>query len=90
MSNLVYIDALTKGLTSAVNLFADDMSLFAVVHDLERTSISLNEDLTKTSQQSYQWKLLFNPDTSKEDQEIIFFHKKALPIMQLFISNIWQ
>ena len=67
----IYND-LTKDSTSAVNLFADDMSLFAVAHDPETISIYLSQEWTKMFQQAYQWKLLFYRDTSKESQEIVF------------------
>ena len=63
---------LTKDSTSAVNLFADDMSLFAVAHDPETISIYLSQEWTKMFQQAYQWKLLFYRETSKESQEIVF------------------
>ena len=67
----IYND-LTKDSTSAVNLFADDMSLFAVAHDPETISIYLSQEWTKMFQQAYQWKLLFYRETSKESQEIVF------------------
>ena len=49
----IYND-LTKDSTSAVNLFADDMSLFAVAHDPETISIYLSQEWTKMFQQAYQ------------------------------------
>ena len=67
----IYND-LTKDSTSAVNLFADDMSLFAVAHDPETISIYLSQEWTKMFQQAYQWKLLFYRETLKESQEIVF------------------
>ena len=67
----IYND-LTKDSTSAVNLFADDMSLFAGAHDPETISIYLSQEWTKMFQQAYQWKLLFYRETSKESQEIVF------------------
>ena len=51
---LVYINDLPEVLTSAAKLFADDTSLFSVVHDPKITSLSLNEDLLKINQWTYQ------------------------------------
>ena len=38
---------------------------------------SLNEDLIKMSRWVYQWKMFFNPDTSKKSQEIVVTCKKC-------------
>ena len=65
---------------------------FAAVHN-PKTAVSLNENLTKISQcAAYQWKRLFNSDTSKQPQETVFPRKikRALIIMELFISTICQ
>ena len=42
---LIYINDLTEGLTTNVNLFADDTSLFSVVHDTPTSANDLNKDL---------------------------------------------
>ena len=75
---LVYINDLPEGLTSNVKLFADDTSIFLVVRDSSSSSLSLNEDLSKISQWGYIWKMLFNPDASKQAQEVVFSRKKIL------------
>ena len=75
---LVYINDLPEGLTSNVKLFADDTSIFSVVRDSSSSSLSLNEDLSKISQWGYKWKMLFNPDASKQAQEVVFSRKKIL------------
>ena len=64
---------LPEGLTTNAKLFADDTSLFSVVHDSTLSSVSLNNDLLKISQWAYQWKMTFNPDVSKQAQEVVFF-----------------
>ena len=63
---LVYINDLTEGLTSNIKLFADDTSIFSVLRDSSSSSLSLNEDLSKISQWGNKWKMLFNPDASKQ------------------------
>ena len=55
-----------------VKLFANDTSLFSVVHDVNSFSANLNNDLLKISDWAIQWKMSFNPDPSKQAQELIF------------------
>ena len=72
---LVYINDLSNGLKSNPKLFADDTSLFSVIHDVNSSQIDLNEDLDKINNWAYQWKMSFNPDPSKKAQEVIFSRK---------------
>ena len=65
---LVYINGLSGGLTTNARLFADDVSLFSVV-------TNLNNDLSKINAWTNQWKLIFNPDPRKQAQEVIFSRK---------------
>ena len=69
---LVYINDLSNSLKSNPKLFADDTSLFSVIHDVNSSQIDLNEDLDKINNWAYQWKMSFNPDPSKKAQEVIF------------------
>ena len=46
---LIYINDLTDGLSSNAKLFADDTSLFSVVHNANTTVKQLNNDLVKIS-----------------------------------------
>ena len=71
---LVYINYLTEGLPSKVKLFADDTSLFSVIHDILTSANNLNKDLERISKWATQWKMNFNPDTTKQVQEVIFSH----------------
>ena len=74
----VYINDLPEELTSSVKLFVDDTSIFSVVHDSSFSSLSLNEDLPKISQWGYKWKMLLNPDTSKQAKRFFSHAKKIL------------
>ena len=71
---LIYINDFSDDLTSNTKLFADDTSLFSVVH-INLTTTDLNSDLSKISLWAFQWKMNFNPDPNKQDkqaQEVIF------------------
>ena len=56
-------------------LFADDTSLFSVVHNMNASTSNLNNDLNKIKNWSIQWKMNFNPDPNKQAQEVIFSRK---------------
>ena len=57
---LVYINDLSTGLSSNPRLFADDTSLFSVVHDRTTSANELNNDLLKIKSWAYQWKILLS------------------------------
>ena len=61
----IYISDLADDLSSYVKLFADDTSLFSVVHDINASARELNDDLKKINKWAFQWKMSFNPDPSK-------------------------
>ena len=42
---------------------------------LTASQMNLNQDLDKINNWAYQWKISFNPDTSKKAQEVIFTRK---------------
>ena len=68
----IYINDLTEGLSSNAKLFADDTSLFSVVHDIQTSAnnlindLNLNKDLERISNWATQSKMNFNPDTTKQ------------------------
>ena len=84
---LMYINDLSCGLSSTTKLFADDTSLFSVVHDVTQSTNELNDDLEKISNWAYQWKMSFNPDKSKQAQEVIFSRKTQRVIHPPAIFN---
>ena len=59
---LAYIYDLSDGLSSSVKCFADDTSLFSVVHDIHSSASNLNKDLKSINEWAFQWKMSFNPD----------------------------
>ena len=73
---LIYIHDLPNGIESICKIFADDTSLFSEVKDATVSHTQLNNDLNKISKLAFQWKMLFNPDPSKQAIEICFSHKR--------------
>ena len=84
---LMYISDLSSGLSSTTQLFADDTSLFLVIHDVTQSTNELNEDLEKISNSAYQWKMSFNPDKFKQAEETIFSRKTQKVIHPPAIFN---
>ena len=75
-------------MSSDVKLFADDTSLFSVVHDVNASARELNDDLKNINQWAFQWKKSCNPDLSKQSQEVIFSRKiKKMPHPSLVFNN---
>ena len=73
---LIYINDLPNGIESMCKIFADDTSLFSKVKDATFSDTQLNNELNKISKWAFQWKMLFNPDPSKQAIEICFSHKR--------------
>ena len=73
---LTYINNLADGLSSNATLFADDTSLFYVVHNANTTVKQLHDVLVKIHRWADQWNMSFNPDPSKQAQEVKFSRKK--------------
>ena len=72
---LIYINDLHENLVSNPKLFADDTSLFSAIRNKHLSAQNLNEDLNKINHWAFQWKMSFNPDPSKQAQEVIFSRK---------------
>ena len=72
---LIYINDLSDNLDSSPKLFAHDTSHFSIVCNIQSSTNDLNADLTKISDWAFQWKMSFNPDPSKQAQEVIFSRK---------------
>ena len=68
---LIFINDLSENLTSNAKLFAGDKSLFSVVRDVNTSTKELNDDLKKVNDWAFQRKMSFNPDSSKQAQEVV-------------------
>ena len=85
---LIYVNDLHDDLTSIVKLFADDTSLFSVVHNIIASAKELNEDLNKINNSAFQWMMNFNPDHSKQAQEALSSRKlQKVSHPKLFFNN---
>ena len=73
---LIYVNDLPDGLKTECKLFANDTSLFSVVHDISTSASDINSDLTFISNWAFQWEMSFNPGPSKQTQKIICSRKK--------------
>ena len=70
---LIYRNDLHEGLSTYAKLFADDTSLFFIIHDFWQTfGNDLNKDLKMIRDWGFQWKMTINPNPTKQAQEAIF------------------
>ena len=68
----IYINDLSDDLSTTAKLFADDVSIFSMVQNVNISANNLNSVLRKISNWAFQWKISFNHDPSKQAQEVIF------------------
>ena len=54
LSFLIYINDLSDSITSNVNIFADDTSIFSTVLDVNSSASNLNSDLQKISECAFE------------------------------------
>ena len=73
----MYIIHLSNNLQCNPKLFTDDTFLFSTVRVPERTAYNLNNDLKKINKWAFQWKMSFNPEPTKQAQQVIFRRKTA-------------
>ena len=67
---LIYINDLSYDLTANVKLFADDISLVSIVHNMNMSTINLKNDLNKIKNWAIHWKMNFKPDPVKQAQKV--------------------
>ena len=68
---LIYINDLSRYSKSKCKLCGNETSLFSVIHDNDTSANDLNHDLEKIIEWAFEWKLKFNPDSSKQTQIIL-------------------
>jgi hypothetical protein len=84
---LVYINDLLTGINSNAKIFADDTSLFQVSQDNTTSTSILNGDLCTITRWAHQWKMIFNPDISKQAVEVVFSTKHQATTYDSLIFN---
>ena len=62
-------------------------SLFSVANNIHRSATTLSQDLNATTNWAVQWKMVFNPDLSKQLQEAIFNRKIKKLLYPAFLFN---
>ena len=72
---LIYFNDLADGLSSNAKLSADDTFLFSVTQDVDTSANELTKDLYQINKWDFQYEMSFNPDPSKQTQEIFFGRK---------------
>ena len=72
----VYINDLTDNLKCNVKLFANDTSLFTIVHNPDHAASDINHDLDIIKSWAHNWRMVFNPDPTKQAVEVTFSIKK--------------
>ena len=86
---LIYVNDLPNNLSSNCKLFADDTSLFSVVNNIHTSATTLSQDLNAITNWTFQWKMIFTLDLSKQTQEVMFSRKiKKLLYLTLLFNNI--
>ena len=90
----IYINNLTINLESTAKLFVDDTSLFPTRYN---PSVSAAESSSyekkkkkKKSDWAYKWKMTFNQDQCKQEQEAIFSRKTVKINHSSITSNKYQ
>ena len=88
---LIYINELSDDILTTAKLFADDMSFFSTVKDVNTAGSHLNSDLRKISNWGFQWKMSSNLDPSKQSLEIYFpFISIISQFSRSFLKSIWK
>ena len=70
--SLMYISNLPDGLESLAKLFADTTFFFPKIYDFNISARQLSNDLQKITVWARKWKMIFNPDLSKQAQKVVF------------------
>ena len=74
--SVIYINDLPNELKTNVKLFADDTSIFTTVKDISESANALNNEISLIWKWAFNWKMLFNQNSSKQAQEVLFSKRK--------------
>ena len=85
---LIFINDLPDNLICNPKLFADDVSLNAVMYDNDICIKHLKDDLNRLHEWSVKWKMLFNPEPSKPAEEVIFTNPNTTSYQTVSYSGV--
>ena len=74
---IIYINDLPLSLTTNVKLIEDDTSLFSIINNASVSVSTPRNHLVKITDWAFNWKMLFNPDPTKQAKEVIFSKKQT-------------
>ena len=90
---MVFINDLADGLSSNIKSFADNTSLFSLIHNVDTSANKLHNQLYIVNKWAFQWKMSFDPDQNKQAQENIFSRttkKNSNPLLHFSNSIVLQ
>ena len=73
----MYVNGLSDNFISIAKLFADDISIIYITNNINDVTEEISNDLNRISYLLYQWRIMFNPDITKQAQKSIFFSKNV-------------
>ena len=76
---LIYINDLFEVVSSDIRIFADDTFIFRIID--QSSALELSRDLDRITDWAHAWKMLFNPDLSKQAVEVVFSKKRTKSIV---------
>ena len=68
---LIYINDMSSGISSNLNLFADDTCIFLFVHDTQKSDNDMTKDLETISKWTFKWRVIFYIDPTKQTQCVV-------------------
>ena len=85
---LIFINDLPENLNCNPKLFADDVSLNAIMYDNNNSTKTIENDLKSLYEWSVKWKMEFNPDIRKPAEEILFTNRNSNNYDPITFENI--
>ena len=73
----MYVNGLSDNFISIAKLFADDISIIYITNNINDVTEEISNDLNRISYLLYQWRIMFNPDITKQAQKVIFSRKTS-------------
>ena len=73
----MYVNGLSDNFISIAKLFADDISIIYITNNINGVTEEISNDLNRISYLLYQWRIMFNPDITKQAQKVIFSRKTS-------------